>query len=179
MHICVFCSSADTINSNYKALAFDFGKWLADNNFSLVYGGAVGGLMDAVAKGAQSADGDIWGIIPKSIIEKNRLSTIPNKLLKVDSMANRKSLMKDVSDAFVVFPGGYGTLDEFFDVYAAAIVGEHNKPIFVFNPDNYWQGIITQFEKFKNEGTAKNTSDNSLVFCDDLDDLKNNLILIK
>ena len=87
MHICVFCSSADTINSNYKALAFDFGKWLAENNFSLVYGGAVGGLMDAVAKGAQSADGDIWGIIPKSIIEKNRLSTIPNKLLKVDSMA--------------------------------------------------------------------------------------------
>ena len=59
------------------------------------------------------------------------------------------------------------------------LVEEYNNTIFVFNPDNYWQGIITQFERFKNEGTAKNTSDNSLVFCDDLDDLKNNLILIK
>lgn len=179
MKVCVFCSSANAINKMYKSYAVDFGKWLADNDMSLVYGGAIGGLMDCVAKGVSSKRASIIGVVPQTIIDKGRLSLYPTQIFKVDSMNNRKSMMKQLSDVFVVFPGGFGTLDEWFDVYASLIVGEHNKPILVFNPDNYWQGIKMQFDRFEEEGTgARKSVKKSLKFFEDLDDLKNELISI-
>lgn len=179
MNVCVFCSSSDSIAEKYKLMATDFGKWLAEYNLTLVYGGATGGLMDAVAKGAFEGGAEIIGVVPRILIEKNRLSKFPSQLVKVGSMAERKSEMKALSDAFVVLPGGYGTLDELFDVYAASIVGEHDKPIFVFNPDDYWKGIIMQCDRFLNEGTAHKSSVNTLKFFNDLDELKKELISIK
>lgn len=179
MNVCVFCSSSDAIAEKYKMMATDFGKWLAENDLTLVYGGATGGLMDAVAKGAYEGDARIIGVVPQILIEKNRLSEFPSRLVKVGSMAERKSEMKALSDAFVVFPGGYGTLDELFDVYAASIVGEHDKPIFVFNPDDYWKGIMMQCDIFFNEGTAHKSSVKTLKFFDGLDELKRELISIK
>ena len=115
MNICVYCSSSDQVRDEFKQQATEFGNWLADKGHTLVYGGATGGLMSAVAQGASNAGGDIVGIIPDCIIEKGRKSDLPTELFIVGDMAERKSMMREYSDVFVVFPGGFGTLGEVFD----------------------------------------------------------------
>jgi uncharacterized protein (TIGR00730 family) len=131
-----------------------FGKWLANNGHTLVYGGATGGLMSAVAQGASDAGGDIIGVIPDCIIEKGRKSDLPTELFIVGDMAERKSMMKEYSDVFVVFPGGFGTLDEMFDTISACMVGEHDKPTILYNPNNFWEGLLVQFDCIMHEGLA-------------------------
>ena len=160
MNICVYCSSSDQVRDEFKQQATEFGKWLADKNHTLVYGGATGGLMSAVAQGASDAGGDIVGIIPDCIIEKGRKSDLPTELFIVGDMAERKSMMKEYSDVFVVFPGGFGTLDEMFDTISSCMVGEHDKPTILYNPDNFWSGLLLQLTKIKEEGLGYKFSQN-------------------
>lgn len=177
MNICVYCSSSDQVCDEFKQLATDFGKWLADNGHTLVYGGATGGLMSAVAQGASDAGGDIIGIIPDCIIEKGRKSDLPTELFVVGDMAERKTMMKEYADVFVVLPGGFGTLDEFFDTISACMVGEHDKLTILFNPNNFWEGLLLQFDKIRNEGLGYKFSRNgNLVVVDTLDELKDVII---
>ena len=112
MNICVYCSSSDQVCDEFKQLATEFGKWMAVKGHALVYGGATGGLMSAVAQGVADAGGDIIGIIPDCIVEKGRKSDLPTELFVVGDMAERKTMLKEYADVFVVFPGGFGTLDE-------------------------------------------------------------------
>ena len=152
MNICVYCSSSDQVRDEYKQQAAEFGKWMAENGHTLVYGGATGGLMSAVAQGAADAEGDIVGIIPDCIIEKGRKSDLPTELFVVGDMAERKTMMKEYADVFVVLPGGFGTLDEMFDTVSACMVGEHDKPTILYNPDNFWEGLLLQIEHIMHEG---------------------------
>ena len=94
MNICVYCSSSDQVRDEFKQQATEFGRWLADNGHTLVYGGATGGLMSAVAQGAADASGDIIGIIPECIIEKGRKSDLPTELFVVGDMEARKTMRK-------------------------------------------------------------------------------------
>lgn len=146
MNVCVFCASSNDIAENYRKSAFDFGKLLAEQKYTLIYGGATGGLMDAVAKGASSASGEIIGIIPDAIIKNNRLSQLPTQLIQVEDMSERKKQMQEISDVFVVLPGSYGTLDEMFSVIASAIVGEHNKPLICVNDNSFFDLLIKHID---------------------------------
>ena len=173
MNICVYCSSSDQVRDEYKQQAMKFGKWLADNGHTLVYGGATGGLMSAVAQGASDAGGDIIGIIPDCIIEKGRKSDLPTELFIVGDMAEQKSMMKEYSDVFVVFPGGFGTLDEMFDTISSCMVGEHDKLTVLYNPDNFWECLLLQFEKIMKEGLGyKFASNGNLKQADTLEALQ-------
>lgn len=177
MNICVYCSSSDQVRDEFKQQATEFGKWLADKNHTLVYGGATGGLMSAVAQGASDAGGDIVGIIPDCIIEKGRKSDLPTELFIVGDMAERKSMMKEYSDVFVVFPGGFGTLDEMFDTISSCMVGEHDKTTILFNPDNFWMGLLLQLDKILKEGLGYKVSRNgNLKVVDTLEELKEVII---
>ena len=177
MNICVYCSSSDQVRDEFKQQAAEFGKWLADNGHTLVYGGAIGGLMSSVAQGASDAGGDIVGIIPDCIIEKGRKSDLPTELFIVGDMAERKSMLKEYSDVFVVFPGGFGTLDEMFDTISSCMVGEHDKTTILYNPDNFWMGLLLQLDKILKEGLGYKISRNgNLKVVDTLEELKEEII---
>ena len=177
MNICVYCSSSDQVRDEFKQQAIEFGKWLANNGHTLVYGGATGGLMSSVAQGASDAGGDIVGIIPDCIIEKGRKSDLPTELFIVGDMAERKSMMKEYSDVFVVFPGGFGTLDEMFDTISSCMVGEHDKTTILYNPDNFWMGLLLQLDKILKDGLGYKISRNgNLKVVDTLEELKEEII---
>jgi uncharacterized protein (TIGR00730 family) len=131
MNIAVFCSSSNSIAIHYKQSAFHLGELIAESGNTLVYGGATGGLMDAVAEGAQSKNGKIIGVIAHAILKMNRKSTLPTELIEVETMSERKEQMKSISDFFIVLPGSYGTLDEMLDIITSGIVGEHKKPLII------------------------------------------------
>ena len=151
MNICVFCSSSNNIADGYKLAAFQLGELIAESGNKLVYGGATGGLMDAVAEGAKSKEGEIIGVIAQAIIKMNRKSLLPTELLLVDTMSERKTLMKTISDAFIVLPGSYGTLDEMLDIVASGVVGEHKKPLILVNQDGFYDQFIQQIDNMRNE----------------------------
>jgi uncharacterized protein (TIGR00730 family) len=177
MNICVYCSSSDQVCDEFKQQATELGKWMAGKGHALVYGGATGGLMSAVAQGVADAGGDIIGIIPDCIIEKGRKSDLPTELFVVGDMAERKTMLKEYADVFVVLPGGFGTLDEMFDTISACMVGEHDKPTILFNPNDFWKGLLLQFEKILKEGLGYKFAHNgNFRVVDTLEELKGEII---
>jgi len=151
MNIAVFCSSSNHIDSRYKEKAYRLGEMIAESGNTLVYGGATGGLMDSVAEGAQCKGGEIIGVIPQAVIKMNRQSSLPTQLIAVKTMSERKALMKELSDAFIVLPGSYGTLDEMLDIIASGVVGEHKKPLIIVNQDGFYNQFLSQIDLMRNE----------------------------
>lgn len=151
MKIAVFCSSSNRIAEHYKKTAFLLGKMVAVEGHTLIFGGATGGLMDAVAEGAQFENGEIVGVVPQAIIHMKRQSFISTKVIEVETMNDRKATMKGLADAFVVLPGSYGTLDEMFDVISSGIVGEHKKPLILINQNGFYNQLIDQIDHMRSE----------------------------
>lgn len=147
MNIAVYCSSSNHIPESYKNSAYALGQWIADSGNALIFGGATGGLMTSVSEGASASGGKITGIIPQAVIKMNRQSALCTELISVETMSDRKATMKELADVFVVLPGSYGTLDEMFDVIAAAIVGEHKKQLIVVNENDFYIDLIRQIER--------------------------------
>jgi uncharacterized protein (TIGR00730 family) len=140
--ICVFCGAKPGNNLKYAALAHQFGKALAQNGFRLVYGGGKVGLMGALAEGALSAGGEVHGIMPKALLDRELGHQGLTKLEIVASMSSRKDRMIETSDAFVALPGGLGTLDELFEVMTLRQIGYHTKPVALLDQDGYFQPLI-------------------------------------
>ena len=151
MNIAVYCSSSNHIADKYKKAGIRLGEMIADSSDTLVYGGATGGLMDSVSKGAASKGGHIIGVIPQAVIRMNRQSAFPTELHSVETMSERKATMKAISDAFVVLPGSYGTLDEMMDIVASGVVGEHRKPLILVNQDGFYNHLLEQIELMRIE----------------------------
>lgn len=147
MNICVFCASSNEVGEVFRNEARELGHFIADHGHTLVYGGATGGLMDAVAEAAHEHNGEIIGVVPDLIVEKGRKSDLPTQMFVVGDMSERKELMKEYADVFVVLAGGFGTYDELFDVVASGMVGYHDKPIYLVNTDNFYAGIKLQIER--------------------------------
>ena len=167
MNICVFCSSSNHVADHYKQSAFRLGEFIAESGNTLVYGGATGGLMTAVAEGAKSKNGKIIGVIAKSIILMNRQSNMPTQQIVAKNLSERKEKMKEVADFFVVLPGGHGTLDEMFDVVSSGVVGEHKKPLFLVNENGFFDCLLQEIERMKvekcipeNESYSINSTEN-------------------
>jgi len=151
MNIAVFCSSSNHIAERYRTEAFRLGELIAESGNTLVFGGATGGLMDAVALGASSKKGKIIGVIPQAVIKMNRQSQLASELITVGTMSERKAKMKELSDVFIVLPGSYGTLDEMLDVVTSAIVGEHKKPLYIVNQGGFYNQFLSQIELMRAE----------------------------
>ena len=151
MNICVFCSSSNHLANHYKQSAFLLGKLIAESGNTLVYGGATGGLMDSVAEGAHSKNGEIIGVIAHAIIKMNRQSSLPTQLIEVGTMSDRKANMKVLADVFIALPGSYGTLDEMLDIIASGIVGEHKKSLIIVNQDGFYDSFLNQINFMRSE----------------------------
>jgi len=151
VNIAVYCSSSNEIDPEFKAMAFGLGEWIAEEGHSLVFGGATGGLMDAVSEGAKSKNGHVIGVVPLAIINIGRKSSMCNDLIEVETISRRKDKMRELSDVFIVLPGGYGTLDEMFDVVTSAMIGEHEKPLIMINFNGFFNFLKMQIDKMKSE----------------------------
>lgn len=140
---CVYCGSSSTSNPVFDAPTVELGKSLARSGITLVYGGGSPGLMGKVADACMEVGGSVIGIIPDHILKlENRHNNI-TELHVVDNMHTRKMMMADKADAFIIMPGGLGTLDEAFEIMTWKYLGVHNKPVIIANIQGYWDPLIT------------------------------------
>lgn len=167
----MYCGSSNKVNKTYQDAARNLGKILAQNNIHLVYGGGHVGLMGAAADSAIKSGGEVTGIIPRHIQEKEVAHTGLTKLHVVESMHERKQMMVDLSDGFVVLPGGLGTLDEFFEIMTWRQLGLHQKPVVLVNLEGYWDSLINLIDHMIEEKFALHNDKKSLVVVESEDDV--------
>ncbi len=140
--VCVFCGSSAGADPAYLRAATALGRALAKRNLALVYGGASVGMMGALAAAVLQAGGDVTGVIPRDLADKEvALTSLPD-LRVVDSMHARKALMAELADGFVALPGGFGTFEEFFEVLTWAQLDLHHKPCGLLNVGGYYDRLV-------------------------------------
>lgn len=140
--ICVFCGSSPGGSPEYIQAATQLGHTLAAKSIGLVYGGAKVGMMGRIAEAVLEKNGEVIGVIPKGLAEKEVSFTGLADLRVVDSMHERKAIMADLSDGFIALPGGLGTLEEFFEVATWAQLGLHPKPCGLLNVRHYYDKLM-------------------------------------
>jgi hypothetical protein len=140
-NICVYCGSRKPKDPEIAELAVALGRSLPAKNLGLVYGGGKVGMMGLVADAALSEGGEVIGVIPTALKRAEVVHTGLTDLHETQDMHTRKALMESLSDAFVVLPGGFGTLDEFFEILTWRQLGIHDKPIILVNKNGYFDGL--------------------------------------
>ena len=153
--ICVFCGSSSGIRPGYRAAAVELGRTLAARGIGLVYGGARVGLMGAVADAVLGARGQVIGVIPEALVAKEVAHNGLTELRVVASMHERKAVMADLSDGFIAIPGGWGTLEEFFEVLTWGQLGLHQKPCGLLNVEHYFDGLLSFADRMIEEGFVR------------------------
>jgi uncharacterized protein (TIGR00730 family) len=141
-NVCVFCGSRDGADPAYLAGAVALGKELAARNIGLVYGGGTVGLMGAIAHAVVDNGGRVLGVIPKALSQREISGDLIGEVIYVDTMHERKARMAAAADAFIAMPGGYGTLEELFEVITWQQLGIHQLPIGLLNVRGYWDALV-------------------------------------
>ena len=155
MNICVFSSSSNAINNVYFQEAEKLGKLIAKGNHTLINGGANVGLMEAVTIAASQAGAKTIGIIPEKLIGRSLVSENSHEVVITLDMQDRKSRMREISDAFIALPGGFGTLEEILEVITLRQLSYHTKPIVFINTNHFFDYLFKQFEVSYHEMFAK------------------------
>lgn len=150
--ICVFCGSSTGNDPAYTEAARALGATFAERSITLVYGGGHVGLMGVVADAALETGGEVIGVMPKALIEREIGHTGLAKLHVVASMHERKALMSQLSDGFIALPGGNGTLEEFFEVVTWAQLGEHDKPCGLLNVAGFYDPLLAVLDHMTKSG---------------------------
>jgi uncharacterized protein (TIGR00730 family) len=153
--ICVFAGSNLGVRDEYSAVAQELGRALAQREVGLVYGGARVGLMGAVANAVLASRGHVTGVIPKALVAKEVAHVGLSELRVVGSMHERKAMMADLADGFIALPGGWGTLEEFFEVLTWAQLGLHQKPCGLLNVESYFDRLLSFMAHAIDEGFLK------------------------
>ena len=149
MKICVYGAASPTIDSQYMKKVEEMGSEMAKRGHSLVFGGGGNGLMGAAARGVHSAGGYILGVVPQFFKDENieEICDFCDELIYTDSMRSRKQIMEDNADAFIIAPGGIGTLEEFFEILTLKQLCRHNKPIALYNLMGYYDDLSNTMEQ--------------------------------
>lgn len=150
--LCVFCGSSPGGRPEYQHAARALGAAMAKRGISLVYGGGSRGLMGDVANAVLEHGGSVIGVITRQLVDKEVAHGHIKDLRIVDTMHERKKMMADLADGFVALPGGYGTLDEFFEIVAWAQLGLHTSPIGVLNTAGFYDRMLEFLEHARAEG---------------------------
>jgi uncharacterized protein (TIGR00730 family) len=153
--VCVFCGASNKVPQKFLDIGAKFGEILAERDVTLVYGGGDCGVMGAVANSTMKSGGHVTGVFPVSLrnIENEHQSL--SEIIIVDTMHERKQNMFERSDAFIVFPGGFGTMDEMFEILTWKQLLLHHKPIVIFNYEHYWDPLINLMNNIIDVGFAK------------------------
>jgi uncharacterized protein (TIGR00730 family) len=153
--VCVYCGSSGAVREDYKTAAKEAGALLAARGANVVYGGGHVGLMGIVADAALTAGGHVTGIIPRHIEEREVSHTTLSELIVVDTMHARKTIMVERSDSFLILPGGFGTMDEFFEIITWRQLKLHSKPVVLANIGGFWDPLVALLEHQVREGFAR------------------------
>ncbi|HKJ79697.1 MAG TPA: TIGR00730 family Rossman fold protein [Prolixibacteraceae bacterium] len=155
MNICVFSSSSNAIAEIYFEEAKKLGKLIGTSGHHLINGGANVGLMEAVTEAAASAGAKTTGILPERLIDRSLASDKAHEVIVTKDMQERKAKMREMSDAFIALPGGFGTLEEILEVLTLRQLSYHTKPIIFINTNNFFKYLLKQFEVSFKEQFAK------------------------
>ncbi len=150
--ICVFCGARDGFNPSIRQVVSKVGKILAKLDITIVFGGSNRGLMGIVTDASLSHGGKVVGVLPDVLEGIETEHTKITKLIKTPCLASRKQKMMDLADAFLVLPGGFGTLDELYEVLVLRKIKENKKPIFIFNYQGFWNDSLKQIRHLIKEG---------------------------
>jgi len=175
-NICVYCASSSSVDPKYRQLATDLGQFLGQENRTLVYGGGHVGLMGACADAVLEQSAKVIGVIPQYLKDREVAHEGLTVLHVTDTMQERQKKMADLSDAFVMLPGGLGTLAEFFEIITWKHLTLHDKPVFVLNAYGYWDQLFAMLAKAGEEKFLYKDTAELFTVCDSLEDLKKHLL---
>ena len=165
--VAVYCASNDGVRPEYMACASALGTLLAQRGLTVVYGGGRVGLMGALADAALAAGGDVIGVMPHGLVQREVAHPGLTALHVVDSMHERKAMIADLADAFITLPGGLGTLEELFETWTWAQLGVHRKPVGLFNVSDFWTPLIAMLDHVAQQGFLRGNPREWLVIDDD------------
>lgn len=170
-NITVFCGSSAGNEAQFKEQAYLLGQTLAARNIGLVYGGAAIGLMGAVASGTMEQGGTVTGVLPRFLQTKEIAHNGLSELILVDTMHERKQKMNELSDGVIALPGGYGTLEELFEMLTWAQLSLHEKPIALLNIDGFYDELIAMIDKMVQKGFLNKEYKEMIIVSADIDQL--------
>lgn len=165
--ICVFCGSSHGAEPAYTVAAEALAAAMVENNLELVYGGGNVGLMGVIADTVMQQGGKVTGVIPKALMEKEVGHEGLSNLHIVADMHERKALMASLSDGFIALPGGWGTLEELFEVMTWLQLGFHEKPCAVYNVNNYFDSLLAFLANATEQGFVKQLHHDMLIAGDE------------
>jgi uncharacterized protein (TIGR00730 family) len=169
--VCFFGSASDQAPASALAAARAFGAACAARRWRLVYGGSRKGLMAAAAGAAMAGGAEVIGVMPRRLVARELADPTITQLHVVETLAERKQMMADLSDAFVALPGGVGTLDELTEMVTWHDLGVHHKPTFLCNLDGFWDPLLTLLARFRETHMLRPSVEGSLVVVDGVDAL--------
>lgn len=171
--ITVFCGSSFGTEKKYEEQAYQLGKTLATQQIELVYGGAIVGLMGVVANGVIENGGNVIGVLPHFLKDKEIAHNNLTELILVDTMHQRKTKMDELSDGVIALPGGFGTLEELFEMLTWAQLGLHKKPVAILNIAGFYDELLSLLQKMVDKGFLKTINKEMLLISDDIEELLN------
>ena len=173
MRICVYGAASPTIDPVYMEKVETLGKRMAERGHSLVFGGGGNGLMGAAARGVRAGGGYIFGVIPKFFDNESveEICDFCDKLVMPDTMRERKQIMEDNSDAFIVVPGGIGTFEEFFEILTLKQLCRHNKPIAIYNVKGYYDELFAALDAAVEKNFIRENCTELYHLTEDVDEL--------
>ena len=146
MNICVYCASSEKIDKKYIEAGECFGEKMAEKGHTLVFGCGIYGVMGAIGRGIKRRGGKRIGVVPEFIANIVNVDTDCDEYISTETMRQRKQIMEEKSDAFVMLPGGIGTFEEFFEILTLKQLQQHSKPIIIYNVNNYFNPLIEMLE---------------------------------
>ncbi len=173
MRICVYGAASSTIDKEYIKKVEQMGKEMVERGHSLVFGGGGNGLMGAAARGVREAGGRILGVIPKFFEDENveAVYEFCDELIEPDTMRERKQIMEDNADAFIIVPGGIGTFEEFFEILTLKQLCRHNKPIAIYNLRGYYNEILLALKAATEKNFLREDCNQLFFVSDDLEEV--------
>ncbi len=170
-NVVVFCGSSSGTEKIFEESAYKLGEALAKNGIGLVYGGAKVGLMGAVANGAIEHGGSTIGVLPGFLKKVEIAHEELSELIVVETMHERKKKMDELSDGIITLPGGYGTLEEFFEMLTWAQLGLHKKPVAILNINGFYNDLLQLLKSMVHNGFLKQVNFDMLLVSDNIEDL--------
>jgi len=177
--LCVFLGANVGSNPIYAEAIQQLGTELAQRNITCVYGGSNTGLMKLLADSVLAAGGDVIGVTVKALHDKEIFHSGLTELHVTENMHERKSMMAELAEGFITFPGGIGTFEEFFEVYTWKKLGFHNKPCGLLNVNNYFAPMLQMLDNAEQEGFLQAQDKNLLVQSNDVVELLNQMLAVK
>ena len=168
MRIAVFCSASTKIDQKYIDFGFEVGKAIAEQGWDVAWGGGTLSMMGSVSRGARSVGGKTFGVIPQKLVGKEFADEEATELFITESMRSRKAMLEDLSNGFLILPGGIGTMEEFMEIWVARHLGYHQKPIVVCDPFDFYRDLRAFLATLKSERFTSSAHDELLTWSSEI-----------